>query len=137
MQLEFKQFEINKIEAPHFILSPIELYQYIDFEVKRIYFITKATGDTGQHCHLKEKELFVVQQGTCTAIIDRGNGKEEIKLSGPTSAIYVGEYVWHGFKNLSSDLVLLALSSTNYNPNREDYIENYEEYKLAITHLNN
>ncbi len=133
MQLEFKQFEIKKIDAPHFVMSPLELKDYIDFEVKRVYFITKPTGDTGQHCHLNEKELFLVQQGTCTAIIDRGNGKEEIALQGPTSAMYVGNYVWHGFKNLSADLVLMALSSTNYNPNREDYIEDYEKYKQEVS----
>ncbi|GAC1412858.1 MAG: hypothetical protein NVSMB66_3220 [Candidatus Doudnabacteria bacterium] len=133
MQLEFKIFNINKISAPNFVMSPVELKDYIDFEVKRFYFITKPTGDTGQHCHLKEKELFIAQQGSCVAVIDRGNGLEEIELEGPTSAMYVGNYVWHGFKNLSDNLVLLAISSTNYNPNREDYIEDYETYKQFIS----
>lgn len=133
MHLEFKQFQIKKIQAPHFVMSPVELNEYIDFEVKRIYFITKPTGDTGQHCHLKEKELFIVQSGSCTAIIDRGQGLEEILLNAPTDAIYIGNYIWHGFKNLSDDLVLLAVSSTNYNPNREDYIEDYAKYKQEIS----
>ncbi len=137
MHLEFKQFEVPKIQAPHFVMSAVELKDYIDFEVKRIYFITQATGDTGQHCHLNEKELFVVQSGSCTAVIDRGNGLEEIKLTSPTSAIYVGNYVWHGFKDLSADLVLLAMSSTNYNPNREDYIEDYKKYQTTLVDLNN
>jgi mannose-6-phosphate isomerase-like protein (cupin superfamily) len=133
MQLDFKKFEIKKIQAPNFLMSPLELKDYIDFEVKRIYFITKPTGDTGQHCHLKEQELFVVQAGSCTAVIDQGNGLEEIKLTAPSDAIYVGNYVWHGFKDLSEDLVLLALSSTNYNSNREDYIEDYDRYKQQIS----
>lgn len=132
MQLEFKLFEINKIQAPNFVMSPIELKDYIDFDIKRVYFITKPTGDTGQHAHIKEKELFITQQGSCTAVIDRGNGLEEIKLEGPTSAMYVGNYVWHGFKNLSDDLVLMAISSTNYNPSREDYIQDYQSYKQEI-----
>ncbi len=134
MELQFKQFEIKKIQAPNFVMNPIELKDYINFEVKRVYFITKPTGNTGQHCHLKEEELFVVQQGSCTAVIDQGSGIEEIKLQ-PSSAIYVGNYVWHGFKDLSEDLVLLAISSTNYNPNREDYIEDYEQYKEALKQI--
>jgi hypothetical protein len=53
-------------------------------------------------------------------------------MTGPTSAIYTGEYVWHHFKDFSTDAILLALSSTNYNPDRSDYIEDYEEYKKII-----
>jgi hypothetical protein len=132
MALDFKQFEIKKIQAPNFVMSPIEFKDYFDFEAKRVYFITKPTGDTGQHCHLKEQELFVMMVGSCTAIIDRGNGKEDIKMESPTSALYIGNYVWHGFKDLSEDAVLMAITSTNYNPNREDYIEDYEKYKEVI-----
>ncbi|SRR5258708_4528232 len=131
MQFQFKQFEIKKIQAANFVMSPIELKDYIDFEAKRIYFISKPSGNTGQHCHLKEQELFVMIASSATAIIDRGNGLEEIKMQAPTSAIYVGNYVWHGFKDFSEDAILLAVSSTNYNPNREDYIEDYEKYLLT------
>ncbi len=132
MQLEFKQLEVKKIQAPNFVMSPLELKEYIDFEVKRIYFISQPTGNTGQHCHLKEQELFVMIAGSCTAIIDRGNGIEELPMQAPTSAIYVGNYVWHGFKDFSQDAILLAVSSTNYNPNRGDYIEDYAAYQQVI-----
>lgn len=135
MQLQFKQLEIKKIQAPNFIMSPLELKDYIDFEAKRVYFISGPTGNTGQHCHLKEQELFIMTAGSATAIIDRGNGIEEIKMHAPTSALYIGNYVWHGFKDFSNDAILLAISSSNYNPNREDYIEDYEKYKETVKHL--
>ena len=66
-------------------------------------------------------------------MIDKGDGLEEIKIADPAAALYVGEYVWHHFKDFSPDAILLALSSTNYNPDRSDYIEDYEEYKKAIS----
>ena len=97
--------------------------------------MTKAEFDsmpegtqTGEHCHFVEEELFIVAKGSVTAIIDKGQGKEDIRLSGPSEAIYVPNYVWHGFKDASPDFVLIALSSTNYNPDRSDYQENYDEY---------
>jgi len=113
-------------------MNPLELRDYIDFEVKRVYFITKPTGDTGAHCHKIEKEFFVMIQGECTAVIDKGSGLEEIRLKAPNAVIYVGAYIWHHFKNFSRDAILLALSSTNYSADRSDYIEDYEEYKLII-----
>lgn len=129
----FQQFELNKIVVPgKFTMSPVELKDCIDFEVKRVYFITNLEDKTGAHCHKVEQEFFILQQGTCTAVIDQGNGLEEIKMTGPTSAIYVPAFVWHHFKDFSSDAILLALSSTNYNPDRSDYIEDYDEYKKRI-----
>ena len=91
-------------------------------------FIQDCKQATGQHCHKIEKEMFVLQRGSCVAVIDRGNGKENFPMSGPGDYLYVGNYVWHGFKDFSSDAILLAISSTNYNPDRSDYIEDYEEY---------
>ncbi len=116
-------------------MTPVELKDYIDFEVKRVYFITKPIGNTGAHCHKIEKEFFILQNGACTAVIDQCRGLEEIKLAGPTSSLYVGEYVWHHFKDFSADAILLALSSTNYSPDRSDYIEDYEEYKKLLGRL--
>lgn len=137
MELKFKQFEVDKFDAPNFIMSPVELKDFIDFDAKRVYFITdiKNEKQSGAHCHKIEKELFIMIKGTCTAIIDKGEGQEEIHIEGPTTALYVGEYVWHQFKEFSDDAVLLAISSTNYNPNRSDYIEDYEEYQRVIKEM--
>jgi len=133
VKLKLGKFELKKIETPKFIMSPVELKDYIDFEVRRIYFITQPKArETGAHCHRVEKEFFILIQGSCTAIIDRGNGLEKFDMQAPSSALYVGNYVWHCFKNLSPDTVLLALTSTNYNPDRSDYIENYREYQRII-----
>lgn len=133
----FQQFEIKKIPTPRFVMSPIELKEYIDFEVKRVYFITDIKEATGAHCHKVEEEFFILVKGACTAVIDRGNGLEEIPMTAPTSAIYVPAYVRHGFKDFSPDAVLLALSSTNYNPDRSDYVEDYDEFKALISQIKN
>lgn len=137
MNLKFSKHELNKIIAPNFIMSPVELKDYIDFEVKRVYFITNPTDKTGAHCHKIEKEFFILVNGTCTAVVDHGNGLEEIPMTAPQSALYVGEYVWHHFKDFSEDAILLALSSTNYNPDRSDYIDDYEEYKKVTRNPGN
>lgn len=126
--LDFKKSQLKIVQNERATYSFAELKEFIDWEVKRVYFIQDCKEATGQHCHKMEKELFIVQRGSCIAIIDRGNGKEEIPMSGPGDAIYVGNYVWHGFKNFSADAVLLAISSTNYIPDRSDYIEDYEKY---------
>ena len=132
MNLIFKKVQLKIIQNERATYSFAELKDFIDFEVKRVYFIQNCKEVTGQHCHKTEKEMFIMQKGSCVAVIDQGNGKEDILLSGPGEAICVGNYVWHGFKDFSPEAILLALSSTNYSPDRSDYVEDYEEYKKMI-----
>jgi len=131
MKLNFKKTKIKIIQNEKASYGFVELKDFIDFEVKRVYYIYDCKEATGQHCHKEEKELFVMQKGSCVAVIDSGNGKEDVLLKAG-EAIYVGAYVWHGFKDFSSDAAVLAVSSTNYKEDRSDYIENYEEYKKLI-----
>ncbi|MFH2019641.1 MAG: FdtA/QdtA family cupin domain-containing protein [bacterium] len=127
----FKSFTLNNISAPNFQMTPLELKDYIPFEVKRIYFISdpKNTKDTGSHCHLEqESEIFVQVRGSSTIVVDDGHGLEDITLNGLKNAIYLPTKVWHHFKEMSDDCVILALTSTHYDPTRSDYCENYEDF---------
>jgi len=120
-------------------MNPAELHEYLPpgtrFAIKRVYWLTEPTGDkkSGQHAHLKEEEeVFIVIQGNTEIVLDdTGRGRENIKLD-TNSIVWMPRLVWHGFENLSSDCVVLALSSTNYNPNREDYVEDYQDFKNRL-----
>lgn len=137
MSKVFQKYTLNNIPTEKSIMTPLELKEYLDFDVKRLYFVTKITDKTGGHAHKEEVEFFIMIQGSCTAVIDRGNGKEDIPFEGPKEAIYVPNYVWHGFKDFSEGAILLALSSTNYRADRSDYIEDYDEYlKIRDEYLN-
>lgn len=127
MNAYFQKYTLPKREGKGFFLTPIELKEYIDFEPKRIYYLTDITEATGQHCHYIEKELFVMLKGNSIAVIDKGQGKEEIEFS-EGEAIYAPNYIWHGFKDFSDSAILMAITSTNYNPDREDYLEDYDKY---------
>lgn len=125
-----KVFELKTFNNRGVELTPLELKDVVPFEVKRLYYMNFGEPEsfTGQHCHKVEQEFFVQMRGASTIVIDKGNGKEEFKLKGPNTAIYVPAYVWHGFKDPEGDCQILALSSTNYSADRSDYIEDYEEY---------
>ena len=89
-------------------------------------------GEFHWHKHEKEDEFFVQVQGSSTIVVDDGHGLEEIALSGLNNAIFLPTKVWHHFKNLSDNCVILALTSTNYDPDRSDYCENYEDFQKLV-----
>ncbi len=127
---QFKQLNLETFTSKGYALTPVEFKDVVPFEVKRLYYISdfKDGAQTGEHCHFVEEEVFIVARGSVTAVIDRGQGKEELELKGLGDAVYVPNYVWHGFKNASADCLIIALSSTNYRADRSDYQENYNEY---------
>jgi dTDP-4-dehydrorhamnose 3,5-epimerase-like enzyme len=136
----YKIYDLKNISTDNFLMTPLELKDYTDFEVKRIYFFsTDPAGErlTGSHCHIEEEdELFVMIQGSTTMVLDDGHGIEEVSLKGPKQAIRIPPMVWHHFKDMSDDAVILALTSTNYDPDRLDYCEDYEEFKKLLLEKN-
>jgi dTDP-4-dehydrorhamnose 3,5-epimerase-like enzyme len=135
MDRRYKVFSLKNIQAPNFLMTPLELKEYLDFEVKRVYMLSNPIGQkvTGNHAHKEdEDELFIQLQGSCTIRVDDGHGMEDIVLTGPSTAIYVPHMVWHGFSSMSDDSIIFALTSTNYDPTRADYIENYDDFKQLL-----
>jgi mannose-6-phosphate isomerase-like protein (cupin superfamily) len=134
MQKQFTQFALKSFPGQGaYTLTPMEVSQYADFEVKRVYWLSGVEEVTrsGQHCHHSEQEIFILMHGSATVVIDEGKhgeGKVEYQLK-HNDAFYVPAYVWHGFKDVQPGTTILALSSTNYSPDRSDYIEDYEEFK--------
>lgn len=132
MKFTYKKFQTKSTKNEKASYNFLELQEHINFEVKRVYFAQDFKVESvGGHCHKIEEEMFVMARGNCVAVLDKGNGLEETPFA-PGEAIYVGNYVWHAFKHFSPDAILFAFSSTNYNPDRSDYIENYNDFKEAI-----
>ncbi len=135
MDRRYKVFTLKNIQAPNFFMTPLELKEYIDFDVKRVYMLSAPIGakSTGNHAHrAEEDELFIQLQGSCTISVDDGHGMEDVRLEGPSTAIYIPHLVWHGFNHMSDDCIIFALTSTNYDPDRKDYITDYQEFKQLV-----
>lgn len=126
-----QKFQFNLIKGQgDYQLIPVEfLPEQIPFEVKRTYFIvSESETNTGQHAHFEEKEVFLVIKGQANLISIDQNGEEyEINLK-QGEAVYIANLVWHGFKNIESNSVICAFSSTHHNSDRSDYLEDKEKF---------
>lgn len=129
----FKVFDLKTHVTEKGALTPMELDDFIDFEVKRVYTVHQNKDERGGHCHLEEEEFFFMAAGSCLCRIHDGNQWTEVHLKANKQAIWVANKVWHEFVGFSEDGVLVALSSTNYNPERVDYIEDFDEF---LNHVN-
>lgn len=124
----YREFKLKTFLDQRGGLTPVEVSNYCDFDVKRVYTVYSNKEKRGGHAHLVEEEVFFMAAGTCVARLHDKANWIEISLSANENLIYVGKLIWHEFDNFSDDAVLVALSSTNYNPDRSDYIEDFDKF---------
>jgi len=120
-QIKFKSFTDERGT-----LTPIELKDYIEWPVKRVYYLTDVLAARGGHAVKGEQKIYVCQKGTVKARLHDGLEWHEFNLSGPDDAILMSGMCFRDFYDFSSDAVLLAISSVNYVP--EDYIYDLDEF---------
>lgn len=97
------------------------LEHWIPFPIKRIFFIQHAKDSVrGGHRHFFTQHAVICIAGSCVITIHNGGCEQEIFLDTPERCLIIDSNDWHTMHHFSSDAVLLALASTNYDPT--DYI---------------
>ena len=109
-------------------LVPIESNVDIPFDIKRVFYVygVKNQNDRGKHSHYKTEQVLICLNGKIEVLCDDGKNKKRFLLESPQQAIYIPSMIWDEQVYLSIDSVLLVLANTSYNKN--DYIENYDEF---------
>lgn len=123
------------IQLPKFLdergnLSVIEELNNIPFKVERVYWIYDVPGGEhrGGHAYRENQEFIVALSGSFDVVLDDGQEKQTFHLNRSYYGLYVPKGVWREMENFSTNSLALVLSSTKYDVN--DYIRNYEEFKV-------
>lgn len=97
------------------------LDEIVPYEIKRVYFITKAIGKRGGHRHIDTIQGLVCVSGSCSVFCDDGKNRETFILDSSTKLLIVEPKDWHTMQDFSENCVLLVISSEHYD--RNDYID--------------
>lgn len=113
-------------------LSFFEGNHDVDFDIKRIYYISKVPEGTrrGFHAHKELKQLLFCPYGRIQLILENEKGREEIELSDPSIGVVIEKPTWREMLWLQKDSVLCVAASDYYEV--EDYIRDYEEFRGMI-----
>lgn len=111
-------------------LSVIEEFKQIPFKIERTYWIYDVPGGEkrGGHAYYENTEFIVAMSGSFDVILDDGNKKHKFSLNRSYYGLLVTKGWWREMENFSTNALALILASTPYI--EEDYIYDYEEYKL-------
>lgn len=111
-------------------LTVVENGETLPFDVKRAYYLYDVPGgeNRGAHAHRDLEQLIIAASGSFTVTIDDGKCKRSFFLNRPYQGLYVKSGMWRDLEDFSSGAVCLVLASDIYK--QEDYIRDYEEFKL-------
>lgn len=112
-------------------LTPVELRDFVDWPVARVYYLTDVTGSRGGHCVKGEKKIYICQKGVAKCRFHDGgvggkSGWQEFELKGPSDGVLMEGDYYREFHEFAPGTVLLAVSSVNYDP--KDYIYDLNEF---------
>ena len=128
--IDAKIINLPKITDPRGNLSIIEQIKNCPFEIKRVHWIYDVPGgiDRGGHAYKETEEFIVALSGSFDVVIDDGTIKMTYPLNRSYFGLYVPKGMWRTMTNFSTNSLALVLSSTEYDEN--DYVSDFEEYKL-------
>lgn len=122
---KFKIVDFKVFEDERGKLTPLELKDYISWEVKRFYYVTEVKMARGGHAVRGEKKIYVMMQGQAKARIHDGvKWNEEILKA--NQGLIMEETCFREFTDFSEGTVLAVLSNMNYDP--ESYIYDLAEF---------
>lgn len=111
-------------------LSFIEEYNHIPFKIERSYWIYDVPGgeNRGGHAYKNNQEFIVALSGSFDVTLDDGIERKVYTLNRSYYGLYVPKMMWRVMENFSTNSLALVLSSVPYN--QDDYIYDYEQFKI-------
>ena len=122
--------DITKVHDTRGNLSVIE-GNALPYEMKRVYYLydIPSGGRRGGHSHKEQQEFLVALSGSFDVIVNDGNEQKKFTLNKPNVGLLIVNGIWRELENFSSGSVCLVLASEVFK--EEDYIRNFEDYKLS------
>lgn len=121
------------IELPKFLdargnLSFAEQNTHIPFTIRRTYWIYDVPGgeSRGGHAYEITNEFIIAISGSFDVTVDDGKEKRIFALNRSYYGLYIPKGLWRTIDNFSTNSLALEFASTLYD--RNDYIEDYNEY---------
>jgi hypothetical protein len=110
------------------VLNAIELPEELNFETKRIYYITEVPVNSirGAHAHKKLRQIFFALSGSFTLIVTDGQRTDKVRISAHSSGYYLPSGYWRELTEFEPETICMVLTSEHFE--ELDYIREMSTY---------
>lgn len=120
------------IEASRGNLTVGEIERDLPFPPKRYFAVYDVPSEKlrGEHAHRDCHQFLICVHGSCRALLDDGENRQEIVLSRPDIGLYLPPMIWGTQFAYTRDAVLFVFASHAYD--NADYIRDYETFRTEL-----
>ena len=123
--IKFPQFEEDNGELSVFE----ENLDLIPFSIKRIFNVrSRKNSIRGMHAHRLCSQILICSNGSIEVTCDNSINKEIYILDKPNYGLLVSPGIWAEQKYLTNSASMTVICNRVYEA--EDYISNYEDFKV-------
>jgi dTDP-4-dehydrorhamnose 3,5-epimerase-like enzyme len=121
---------LPKIQDPRGNLSFFENLEQLPFKIKRTYWIYDVPGGEirGGHAFKEQQEFIIALSGSFDIVLHDGEKEMKFQLNRSYYGLYIPKMYWRSLENFSTNSLALIVSDQFYND--EDYIRDFDKYKL-------
>ena len=125
---DVKLVELPRFNDPRGNLSFAEQNNHIPFAIQRTYWVYDVPGgeNRGGHAYKSTSEFIIAISGSFDVIVDDGKQSKTFTLNRSYYGLYIPKGLWRQMENFSTNSLALEFADTKYD--RNDYIEDYDEY---------
>ncbi|MFT0319028.1 sugar 3,4-ketoisomerase [Bacteroides thetaiotaomicron] len=125
---DVKLIELPKFADPRGNLSFAEQNNHVPFTIRRTYWIYDVPGgeSRGGHAYKETSEFIIAISGGFDVTVDDGKEKNTFTLNRSYYGLYIPKGLWRKMENFSTNSFALEFADTKYD--RNDYVEDYDEY---------
>lgn len=128
-----KIIDFPKIQDPRGNLTFLQHDNQIPFEIKRSFWTYDVPGGEirGGHAYYEQKEIIIALSGSFDVVITNADGSvEKFHLNRSYYGLYLPAKTWRHIENFSTNSLALHVSSEYFS--KEDYIRDFDEFKIGI-----
>ncbi|MBK0329368.1 WxcM-like domain-containing protein [Rhodobacteraceae bacterium F11138] len=120
------------LEASRGNLTVGEIERDLPFLPKRYFAVYDVPSEKlrGEHAHRICHQFLICMSGSCRALLDDGENRQEVVLSRPDIGLYLPPMIWGTQYDYTRDAVLLVFASHAYD--NADYIRDYETFRAEL-----
>ncbi len=120
------------LEASRGNLTVGEIERDLPFLPKRYFAVYDVPSEKlrGEHAHRACHQFLICMSGSCRALLDDGDNRQEVVLSRPDIGLYLPPMIWGTQYAYTRDAVLLVFASHAYD--NADYIRDYETFRSEL-----
>ncbi len=120
------------LEASRGNLTVGEIERDLPFLPRRYFAVYDVPSEKlrGEHAHRECHQFLICMSGSCRALLDDGENRQEVILSRPDVGLYLPPMIWGTQYDYTRDAVLLVFASHAYD--NADYIRDYETFRAEL-----